>query len=202
MGSLWVSTRAMARARFHSPWQRLASSSWARVPPLPAATSHTLIGDQLENAKTSGRGVLPRAGLHAYPTELQVVSGAQEVGPRPALGRQLRQDGAWNAGNSRHWAQRLWTRGLLNTSLFRALQNLRAGLLESILPSWAPSDASCSQKNCQAWQGRCSKTGDYYLLSHRQEKGRGVPLCSQPLELCLAHGSGSLLACRKQKRTK
>lgn len=61
--------------------------------PLPAATSHTLIGDPLEDARPVGEGRFSEQGYMLIPTELQAVSGAQGVGPRPVIGRLLRWDG-------------------------------------------------------------------------------------------------------------
>ena len=66
--------------------------------PLPAATSHTLIGDPLEDTRPVGEGRFSEQGCMLIPMELQAVSGAQSVGPRPAIGRLLRWDSAGRLG--------------------------------------------------------------------------------------------------------
>lgn len=205
-GSPWVSTRATARARFHSLWQRLASSSWAIVPSLPPAT---LMEEWLEDTWTSRKGHMSRAeqsraglraGLHAQPKQLQAVLGHKKWDHRPGIGRLLRQERVWRLGTigikhkdsgQDHAIQAC---GLLIRGLLRALQDLRASLPGSILPSWASGDPSYSQKTHQAHQGAYSKTG-LRISYNTGKREKGFPLCSQLQELCLAHSSCSILAC-------
>lgn len=68
--------------------------------PLPAATSHTLIRDWLEDARPVGEGHFSEQGCMLTPRELQVVSGAKGVGPGPAIGKLLRWDGAGRLGTA------------------------------------------------------------------------------------------------------
>lgn len=172
-GPLWVSTRAVARARFHSLGQRPASSSWTVVPLLPPATSRTFMGECLENTRMRGRGHFSEQSYVLAPGSSRQSLGHKKWDLRPGSGRLLRQGGAWRLGTIgiRHKGsgQSHATQthgGLLDIGLLRTLQDLRARLPESILPSWASGDPSYSQKTPQAHQRACSKMGVYILLIH------------------------------------
>lgn len=68
--------------------------------PLPAATRHTFIRDWLEDTRPLGEGHFSEQGCMLTPRELQAVSGAQGVGPGPAIGKLLRWDGAGRLGTA------------------------------------------------------------------------------------------------------
>ena len=82
------------------------------------------------------------------------------------------------SGNSRPCAQKLPTCALLNTSLRRASQDLRAGLPGSALPSWAPREGrapSCSQMTRQRDTQRQGTTTCCHTGRRREESPHCAP---------------------------
>ena len=165
-------------------WQGLDSILWGKdQPPVagplcpfcrqPPAASRTFMGECLENTRMRGRGHFSEQSYVLAPGSSRQSLGHKKWDLRPGSGKLLRQGGAWRLGTIgiRHKGsgQGHATQthgGLLDIGLLRTLQDLRARLPESILPSWASGDPSYSQKTPQAHQRACSKMGVYILLIH------------------------------------
>lgn len=147
-------------------------------------------------------GGFSEQGCMLIPMRLQAVSGAQSVGPRPAIGRLLRWDSAGRLGTV--GPVRKGSRHVL-CSTPACIEPHRTSELASLgpVPSWAlVRSAGHPPALKDDLPERCSKTGDCHLLStgrRREESPHCAPSPQCPVP---AFSGCSVCACLMQKNRK
>lgn len=185
VGPPWVSTREGC------------GKGWPVVAPLPlpAASSHTLAGNPLEEARPR-KGVILRAGLCAYPDGPQAISRAQAVAPGLGLEGRRGRVGCGGLDGSMLGVKAQDQAPLCRpVVLLRALQDLRAGLPETSLPPGHPGTQPTLKRPTSPGKEDAQRQGTTTYCHPGKSKGGASPSCFQPQELCPAHRSCSILDC-------